>query len=410
MAVKRIKAKSPGVRYHEHESRKHGVRFDRYYSIRYKLGGKDKEEGLGWSSQGWTEQKAVERLAELKENHRKGEGPQTLQEKREIAEQKRQAEQEAKEQTEKENITFDTFMKETYLPQSKQDKKERTYGNEEMLYRLYISDKIGKLPFPKITAFHIEGIKKKMSDKGLSDRTIQYMLQIVRHIFNVAKKRGIFKGESPTNAVKWPKLDNMKLRYLSIDEAERLLDALAAKSQSLHDIALLSLHCGLRFGEIAALTWSCVNMEAGTLAILNAKTGSRTAYLTKRAKAMLEARKQDKKNDELIFPKRSGKAGSMIQASKVFNLTVAELAFNDGITDRKQKVTFHTLRHTFATHLYENTNDLYLTQRSLGHSTGTMTQRYAKMSENRLREGAAALEKAFQKNNIVDLQKTKQAK
>jgi len=85
----------------------------------------------------------------------------------------------------------------------------------------------------------------------------------------------------------------------------------------------------------------------------------------------------------------------MEQASKVFSDTVKGLGLNEGITDRKQKVTFHTLRHTMATHLYENTHDLYLTQRSLGHATSTMTARYAKMSESRFREGAEALETAF---------------
>jgi len=75
------------------------------------------------------------------------------------------------------------------------------------------------------------------------------------------------------------------------------------------------------------------------------------------------------------------------------------LLLNEGITDRKQKVTFHTLRHSFATHLYKSTHDLYLTQKSLGPATGTMTARYAKMSENRLREGAAALQKVFTAND-----------
>jgi integrase len=236
-----------------------------------------------------------------------------------------------------------------------------------------------------------------MADQKKSDRTIQYVLQLTRHVFHTARKLGIYNGDSPTNAVKWPRLDNMKLRYLSIDETEKLLAALTAKSQNLHDVALLSLHCGLRFGEIAALTWSCINLDAGTLAILNAKTGSRTAYLTEKAKAMLKNRTQGKP-DELIFQKRSGKDGTMAQASKVFADTVKELGFNQGIVDRKQKVTFHTLRHSFATHLYESTHDLYLTQRSLGHTTGTMTARYAKMSESRLREGAQALEKAFAAN------------
>jgi len=143
------------------------------------------------------------------------------------------------------------------------------------------------------------------------------------------------------------------------------------------------------------LTWPCVNFDQGTLAILNAKTGSRTAYLTDRAKAMLESRKKGKP-DELIFPKRKKKAtGAMAQSSKTFSRVIEELELNKGVTDRKQRVTFHTLRHTYATHLYESTHDLYLTQRSLGHATGTMTARYAKMSESRLREGAAALQQAF---------------
>lgn len=98
----------------------------------------------------------------------------------------------------------------------------------------------------------------------------------------------------------------------------------------------------------------------------------------------------------------------MAQASKVFADTVKELKLNEGVSDRKQRVTFHTLRHSFATHLYESTHDLYLTQRSLGHATGTMTARYAKMSESRLREGAAALEKAFAANGTKQTEQDQQ--
>jgi len=382
--AKWIKTNFPGIRYREHPTRKNGVKRDQYFTIRYKLAGKDREEGLGWASENWTAAKAYDRLKELKENRKTGEGPQTLAEKRKIEDKQKEADKQAQELAEKESVTFGDFMTKTYLPQSERDKKEKTYAIEEMLYRVHLAGTIGALPFGKISAFHLERIKKDMADEKKSDRTIQYVLQLTRQAFNTARKLGVYAGESPTNAVKWPRLDNMKLRYLSISEAERLL-------------ALLSLHCGLRFGEISALTWSCVNSEAGTLAILNAKTGSRTAYLTEKAKAMLKNRTHGKP-DELIFPKRSGKDGVMAQASKVFADTVKELGLNQGVTDRKQKVTFHTLRHSFATHLYESTHDLYLTQRSLGHATSTMTSRYAKMSESRLREGAAALEKAFAAN------------
>jgi integrase len=351
------------------------------------------------------EEYALSQLKFYKANIKAGSGPKSPKENRAIEEEKREQAEAAKVHAEKENVTFGDFMTKTYLPQSKLDKKERTHAIEEMLYRLHMAGILADLPFNSIAPFHLERIKKDMTDKKKSDRTIQYVLQLTRHVFNTAAKLGVYMGPSPTKAVKWPKIDNMKLRYLSIEEAEKLLAALAAKSQNLHDAALLSLHCGLRFGEIAVLTFSCVNWTAGTLAILNAKTGSRTAYLTKRATEMLKTRKQARekngkkvKPDELIFPKRSGKEGTMEQASNVFTETVKELGFNEGITDRKQRVTFHTLRHSMATHLYESTHDLYLVQRSLGHATGTMTARYAKMSENRLREGAAALQKAFTAN------------
>ncbi|MCK9228809.1 MAG: site-specific integrase [Syntrophorhabdaceae bacterium] len=396
-----VKTKFPGVRYREHNTRKHGVKKDQYFTIRYKLKGMDKEEGLGWASDGWTVSKAYGHLLELKENKKVGEGPQTLKEKRDLEEARREQAEKKRIETEKENTTFGDFMKETYLPQSKLDKKAQTHVTEEILYRVHLAEIIGDLTFGKISAFHVEKVKKTMADKELANRTIQYVLQLIRQVFNMARSLGIYAGESPTKAVKWPKLDNMKLRYLSIDEAERLLIALAAKSQNLHDIALLSLHTGLRFGEIAALRWSCVNWEAGTLAILNAKTGSRIAYLTERAKDMLKNRKQ-KEPDGFIFPKRSAADEAMDKVSKSFADTIEELKLNDGITDRKQKITFHSLRHTYATHLYENTHDLYLTQRSLGHSTSTMTARYAKMSENRLREGVSALEKAFAASNEKD--------
>lgn len=421
MEVKWIKTAHKGLRYYEHPTRRHGKKRDRYYAIRFKVANKDYSYGVGWWSEGIPdetkkedpelgfEEYALKLLRQYQGNIKAGSGPRSPKEKRSIDSVRRDQEQDEKERLEKYNIPFGRFMSETYLPQCKHDKNDKTYINEEGLYRLHLEETVGALPFCKITPFHLERIKKTMSDKGLSNRTIQYVLQLTRQVFNSARHLGIFTGDPPTKGVKWPKLDNMKLRYLSIGEAEKLLAALATKSQTLHDAALLSLHAGLRFGEIAKLTWSCVNWEAGTIAILDAKTGSRTAYPTERAKVMLKNRQRDviKKAEsdpdrrykgnpyEFIFPKRSGTDGSMAQASKVFNDTVNDLKLNEGITDRKQKVTFHTLRHTFATHLYEGTHDLYLTQRSLGHTTGTMTARYAKMSESRLREGAAALEKAF---------------
>ena len=53
MGTKWFKTEYPGVRYRKHSKRKHGIKFDRYYTIRYRRDGKRIEEGVGWSSGGW---------------------------------------------------------------------------------------------------------------------------------------------------------------------------------------------------------------------------------------------------------------------------------------------------------------------------------------------------------------------
>lgn len=76
-----------GVVYREHPVRKNGRRPDRYIAIRYRSGqGKRTLEALGWASEGWTAEKAVALLRELKENIRLGRRPQSLREKRAMAE------------------------------------------------------------------------------------------------------------------------------------------------------------------------------------------------------------------------------------------------------------------------------------------------------------------------------------
>jgi len=400
MAVKWIKAKSPGVRYHEHESRKHGVRFDRYYSIRYKLNGKDKEEGLGWSSQGWTEQKVVERLAELKQNQRTGEGAQTLREKKEQAAAQRQAEKEAAEQEERDNITFADFW-EIYAPQANADKKLKTYIREEGLFRLWLNPVIGSVKMKSISVFHLEKLKKTMGDKGQSARSILYALGLVRHIMNYAKPRGYFQGDVPVlEKERKPKLDNARMKYLKPDEIDKLLSALKEKSLDVYGQALLAAHCGLRFGEIAALTWADIQWGEKRLTIRRAKTGSRSVFMTNEAIVMLKDRKAGEPW-ELVFQKKSG--GRSDKISHTFWRTIDELGFNQGIDDRKLRVCFHTLRHSYGTLMYDQTHDLYVVQRALGHTTTVMSMRYAKMTDARLQEATEALSKALKngKSNVV---------
>ena len=164
------------------------------------------------------------------------------------------------------------------------------------------------------------------------------------------------------------------------EEIATLLSALKIKSQTVYEQAFLAINTGLRFSEVAGLRWGDVNWDTGTLAILDGKTGSRTVFFNKAVAEMLKAKKNQEKT-ALVFPDKKGRKQTLI--SRTFQRVADEL-FNKDVNDRRLKVTFHTLRHSFGTHVYLNTGDLYLTQKSLGHKTLVMAQRYAKMSDQKL--------------------------
>lgn len=72
MASSKYSTQFPGVRYRLHESRKYKATLDKYFSIRYRVNGKLKEEGIGWASEGWNATKASLVLGDLKKNQLTG--------------------------------------------------------------------------------------------------------------------------------------------------------------------------------------------------------------------------------------------------------------------------------------------------------------------------------------------------
>ena len=161
-----------------------------------------------------------------------------------------------------------------------------------------------------------------------------------------------------------------------------------------HNIALLSLHCGMRAGEIFNLTWGDVDLDGGRLSLKDTKSGkSRYAFLTNDAKEMLANLYLNQKPHELVFTDRKG--NRIKEVSNVYARTVEELSLNDNITDSRQRVVFHTLRHTYASWLVENGTDLYVVSKLLGHSDISMTQRYSHLGDNTLSRAVHNLERAI---------------
>ncbi|HPR51268.1 MAG TPA: tyrosine-type recombinase/integrase [Deltaproteobacteria bacterium] len=395
-----------GVRYRKHSTRKHGVRYDRYFALHYKWDGKTFDEGLGWSTEEWTEEKALELALELKNNRKTRKGPGTYKEWKELNEEKEKQAKEEKIKKKQDALTLSEYFTETYYPAAKAHRKESTYQKDMQHFKTWLKPDLGSLPIKDIKPFHIEKVKKRLIDDKKSPRTIEYVFATFRQIWNMARRDKIVFEASPTREVKRPRRDNRRQRYLTFKEAEDLLKKLQEKSTTIHDITLLSLHTGMRAGEIFSLTWGDIDLDRGIITIRDPKgVKNRAAYMTDALKEIFKSMDRKGNDDPVFNNKRSG--GSKSEISHTFRKTVKELKFNEGVTDPRQRVCFHTCRHTFASWLVENGTDLYTVKELMGHSSLAMTERYSHLSEGTRKEAIKRLEKRLfrkkKKGNVINI-------
>ena len=229
-----------------------------------------------------------------------------------------------------------------------------------------------------------------MTDAGRAARTVQYALTVVRQVYNFAILHDLYDGTNPVSKIRMPKVDNKRLRFLSHEEADRLLEALARRSVRLYEMSLISLNCGLRAGEIHALKWADLDLRRGTVSVLDGKGWNRVVPMPRAVIEMLSAK--DRTNpDDLIFPSRKG--NQKVWVSRTFARVVNELGFNEGISDRRHRVSFHSIRHTYASWLVAEGVDLYTVSKLMGHSSITMTERYSHLAPDGLRAAVKVLER-----------------
>ncbi len=391
----KIKTNTPGVRYRRHETRKHGVKYDQYFMIRYRLGGKVKEEGLGWASEGWTERKAAAVLAELKANQTTGAGPQTLQEKRAILERENLAKKNQALQDEQ------TIMDNVFLRYCEASSGKKSLKDEKNYYKNWIAPAIGKKKLDEIVLLDLQRIQKKMETAGRAPRSISYIKSIVRQIYHYAMDQNLFAGEVPTTRFlkgkNQKKFDNKRQRYLSPDQADELLVEIRKHSETTYRVALLSLNSAMRFGEIAGLRWQHINTSNREIIVLDPKNNeSRSVYMTDTVLRMFEEMKRGKP-DDLVFPARQPKYYESTQqpmkaVSKVFDRAVATLRLNEGITDRRMRIVFHSLRHSCASWLVNAGIELPTIARILGHKSIAMTMRYSHVDDETVADAMSVLD------------------
>lgn len=346
---------------------KHDVCFD----ICYRSDGKLVWEKVGWQSEGYSAKLASDIRSERLRTIRHGE---------ELPQQKKKA-------------PFFSDLATSYLKWAATN-KSREGRDDRYLYNNHLASRFDGKRLNEIASLDLEQMKADLSKKGLAPATVKHCLVLLRQIYNKAVLWSLYNGPNPIKGVKMPVLKNDRQRFLSPEEADALLKKLSAYNSPLCDMALLSLHCGLRAGEIFNLKGSDLDFDNALINISDPKNKERRqAYMTMTVKAMLDRRKPDKPEGYVFKDRRHG--GKIDAISKTFREAVAELRLNESIKDTRKLITFHSLRHTFASWLALQGESLLTIKEMLGHKTLTMTQRYAHLTPDHKKTASYKLERQF---------------
>lgn len=252
----------------------------------------------------------------------------------------------------------------------------------------------------EISSLEIERFRAHLADADYSAQSIVHALNQVGAAIKYAKKMGYKVQDVELPSIKLPK---GRLRYLSVEEEQRLLKVLEPTAslkwssdftapevkkemQDLYDIVIVLIDTGARHTEISTLRWDSINLDDGSIRLWRSKVQNESVlYMSHRVKVIL-SRRQQKTSGPYIFAGPDG-------GPRKYNSTPFRRAF-----DRAGLIgcTAHTLRHTHATRLIQNGLNLYEVKEILGHANIVTTMRYAHLEQAQVSRKAVDVINKFQ--------------
>lgn len=244
-------------------------------------------------------------------------------------------------------------------------------------YGKFWSKLLGQRILTEISPDELRHIQGRMAAKETrSPHTINRYFAALRRFLNLAIAKGYLLS-NPVKGVKFFPEPVGRLRFLTDTEIARLREELSPEHWS---AVAFSLETGLRLSEQFHARWDCANMEQGILTIPLSKSGkTRHVILSEVAQSILR-NLSTWTYSPFLFPSPLS-AGQPIQGRN-FVVKVYEPALKRA---NIQGATWHTLRHTFASRAVMAGVDIRSIQELMGHSTITMTMRYAHLSPAHLR-------------------------
>jgi integrase len=254
--------------------------------------------------------------------------------------------------------------------------KPITHESYEMLVNKHVIPAMGNVRLQGLTPGHLQGFYRSKLDEGLSPRTVQYLHVVLHRALKQALRWGLVT-RNVAEAVDPPKVHKKEVAPLSPEQARAFLEA--ARGDRLEALYVLAVHTGMRQGELLALRWDDVDLDAGVLRVRGTKTARsrRTVKLSETALDALRSHlgRQLEEIDRvgsmwrengLVF---ATEIGTPLNRHNLVNRSFRPLLLRVGLP----YIRFHDLRHTCATILLSKGVHAKFVQELLGHATIAIT-------------------------------------
>jgi integrase len=364
-AQKRYKTKYPGIYYILGTSVSSGNEEKIYYGT-YRKNGKSVEEKIGRQFQDAMTPAQASRIRSQKID---GKLP---------TNRERQDLEKARKLAEENKWTLDRLW--TSYQESKGDYK--TAATDKAFYEKHLKDSFGQKQYSEIIPLDIDRLKRQLEKKkNLKPQTVKHVLALLVRLSNYAENKQICDGLS--FKIEFPKIDNEKTEDLNADELNRLLVAIE-KDENIQAANMMKmvLYTGMRRSELFKLKWEDIDFDRGFIHIVDPKgKKSQKIPLNDLARGLLQNHERPFPDSPYVFPGRNGNQRVDVkhQVNRIKN--------NAGLP--KDFRPLHGLRHAYASMLVSSGKvDLYTLQKLLTHKSPQMTQRYAHLRDEAMKNAS----------------------
>jgi integrase len=261
---------------------------------------------------------------------------------------------------------------EEVTPLKKGKSQERYRANQ------FRKTKLADLQLDKITGEAMAQYRDERL-KEVSPNTVRLELAFLSVVFEQCRKEWGLAVSNPVRQIRMPKPGKPRQRRLEAGEEEALLQACRESgAHYLQTFVVLAIETGMRFGELAGVTWVNLNLEKRTIYLPDTKNGSpRTVPLSTRALNAIQM--QPRSIDGRLFSAKPGSIRSafLIALSKAQGTQPDSRGFLRGLR-------FHDLRHEGVTRLFEKGLNPIEVGMVSGHKTLSMLQRYTHLRSEEL--------------------------